>query len=172
MRASLGVALELMALVIVLYVASLLANWFPLSILALLFAQVLTSVLVHCPAHYLVGRALGIRFSGIGVGRSTMANALPGSLKRIGSLLIVFTLRVDPGSRKTVSRVRLRAMFLAGVSASLADAVVLALVVTLAGYYAAALVMWIFALAYLVSDVAFSPRAGDLMRARAVTAES
>jgi hypothetical protein len=165
-----GVVLELVALSIVLYAAMTLANLYPLSVLILVVAQALTTILVHCPAHYVVGRALGIRFSRIGIGRSTATKALPKSLKRVGSLLVVFTLRMDSSSRKTTPPTRLRLMFLAGVSASLASAFIFALAVGLAGNYGAGLVAWIFAIAYLASDILLSPKTGDVMRARAVIA--
>jgi hypothetical protein len=170
MRALFGVVLELIVLSIIAYVASALASWYPLSLLVLLLAQVLTTILVHCPAHYIVGRALGIRFSRIMLGRSTAVRVLPKSLKRIGSLLIVFTLTVDPESKKTISPKRLRTMFLAGVSGSLGSAVIFAFAVSLAGDYVAGLITWLFAFAYMATDFVFSPKAGDLMRARAVMA--
>jgi hypothetical protein len=172
MRALLGVVLELAALAIVLYAASALANWYPFSVLALLLAQALTTVLVHCPAHYIVGRLLGIRFSGIRLGRSTAARALPASLRQVGSLLVVFTLGVDPESKKNAAASKLRAMFMAGVTGSVASAVTFAYWVSLAGYYTAGIVTWVFALAYLASDIVFSPKVGDLMRARAAMSGS
>jgi len=162
-----GIALELGALIAVVYVASVLANWYPFSPVVLLLAQALTTILVHCPAHYLVGRALGIKFSRIGTGRSTAARVLPGSLRRIGSSLVVFTLTVDPESKRSASPTRLRAMFLAGVTGSVGSAVTFAYAVGLAGNYLAGITTWVFAIAYLATDVVFSPRAGDLMRARA-----
>ena len=168
MRALFGVILELAALAAVAYVASIFAGLYPLSILVLLAAQALTTVLVHCPSHYFVGRALGIKFRGMGFGRSTASRALQGPLKRVSSLLFVPTLRVDPESRKTAPPGRMRLMFLAGVSGSVASAVVFASAVSLSGYYAIGLANWVFALVYLASDVAFSPKAGDLMRARAL----
>lgn len=172
MRPLFGVALELGALTAVAYAASVLAKWYPFSILAFLLAQVLTIVLVHCPAHYIVGRALGIRFSRMKLGRSTFARVLPPSLKRIGSLLVVVTLSVDPESRRSTPPKRLRAMFLAGVTGSAGGAIILASAASLAGNYADGLITWLCAIAYLVSNVRFSPMAGDLKRARAVMARA
>lgn len=167
MRPIFGILLELAALTVLLAVASMLANLWPLSILVLLLAQLLTTILIHCPAHYMVGRALGIRFRGIKLGRSTAFAALPSSLKRIGTFLVVFTLTVDRASKRTVAPSRLRAMYLAGVAGSVGGAFVFALVVSLTVNYPAAAATWLLALAYLASDVRFSPAAGDLMRARA-----
>lgn len=171
MRPSFGVMLELAALTAVAYLATAFASWYPLSILVLLVAQALTTVLVHCPSHYLVGRALGIKFREMGLAASTATKVMPGSLNRISSLLPVPvpTLRVDSQSRKTSSPGRLRLMFLAGASGSVASAVVFAFVVTLSGNLASGIINWVFASIYLASNIILSPRAGDLMRARAVS---
>jgi hypothetical protein len=170
MRPLPAVVLQLVALTIVAYTASVLASWYPLSILVLLLAQAVTTILVHCPAHYVVGRTLGIRFSRMKLSRSSGVRLLPSWLRRIGSLLVVFTLTVDPVSRKSASPKRLKAMFLAGVSASLGSAVMFALAVSLVGNYVAAIVTWLFAVGYLASDIKFSSEAGDVMRARAIMA--
>ena len=161
-----GVVLELVALTVVISAAWLLANWYPLSILVLLLAQALITILIHCPAHYVVGRALGIRFSAIRLGHTSVSRVLPASLKRIGSLLAVFTLSVDSVSKKA-SPMRLRATYLAGVTGSVGSAVTFAFAVSQSGNYIVGPITWVFAIAYLASDVLFSPRAGDLMRARA-----
>ena len=167
MRPVVGVALELVAMVGVLTAAGLLVGWHPLSILVVLAAQAVTTVLIHCPAHYVVGRALGIRFSRIRLGRSTMGGALPGPLRRVGALMVVFSLSVDPASKQSVPRGRLRLMYLSGVAASVSSAFALAAAFTLVGDAFAAPVAWLFALAYLATDVALSPKAGDVSRARA-----
>ena len=172
MRPLIGVVLELIALAVVVYVAAVLSSWYPLSILVLLVAQVLTTVLIHCPAHYIVGRSLGIRFSRIGLGRSTFVQALPQSLKRFGSLFVIFTISVAPESKKRASQGRMRAMFLAGVTGSVGSAVTFAYAVSLMGNLVTGLVTWAFAIAYLASDVLFSPKAGDMMRARAAMSRS
>ena len=167
MRPFFGVALELVALAIVAYLASALVNWYPLSVLVLFIAQILTTVLIHCPAHYLVGRLLGIEFSGIRLGRSSAVRLLPTSLERIGGLLVVFTLKVDPRSKMSAPPKRLRVMFLAGVVASLGSAITFAIIVSLTGNHVIGLITWLFAIAYAASDILFSPKAGDLMKARA-----
>jgi hypothetical protein len=166
-RPSVGIALELVGLAFALYVAYVLSGWYPFSVAILLLVQVLTTFLIHCPAHYIVGRALGIRFRRISLGRSTADRVLPESLKRIGSLIMVLTLSVDPESRKRSRPSHLRAMFLAGVTGSVVGAVTFAYAVSLTGNLLAGLVTWAFAIAYLASDVLFSPEAGDMMRARA-----
>jgi len=167
MRPLLGVLLELVALAILLRIASSNASSDPSSVLGLLIAQALTTVLIHSPSHYLIGRALGIRFSKISLGRSTATKALPSSLKRASRFLFVPTLSVDRESRRTAPPRRMKAMFLAGISASAGSAIAFALAVSAMGNYLAALVTWPFALAYLASNLRFSPLIGDLMRARA-----
>lgn len=162
-----GVIAELAGLVLVLdallhVIPS--SQFYPLIVL---IVQALTTVLVHCPAHYFVGRSLGIRFSGMKLARSTLVKALPPSIKSIGSLLIVPSLAIDKESRRTASPRRMRAMYLAGVSGSVGAAITLAILVSFGGSYVAASAAWLFSLGYLISDVALSPRSGDLMRARA-----
>jgi hypothetical protein len=152
---------------LVLATAWALSSWYPLSVLILLLAQATTTILIHCPAHYIVGRAVGIRFRAMRLGRTTAVRLLPKSMKRLGSLIVVFTLAVEPASKRGSAPSRLRAMYLAGVTASVGSAVTLAYVASLGGNLLAGAVTWTFALAYLASDVFFSPRAGDLMRARA-----
>lgn len=168
MRPFFGVLLELAALVLLLEAISRLGVWYPLSVLVLVLGQVLTTILVHCPAHYVVGSALGIGFSKMRLGRSTAVKVLPPSFRQIGVLLIVFSLSVDRESKRTVSPRRMRGMYLAGVAVSVGSAIAFAVAVSFAGSFVASSVTWFFALGYLVSDIKLSPRFGDLMRARAV----
>ncbi|MDV3244968.1 MAG: hypothetical protein LYZ66_07355, partial [Nitrososphaerales archaeon] len=84
MKPGYGVILELAALIILLDGVLRAVIPFPLSILFFLVAQVLVTILIHCPAHYVVGRVLGISFSKIRLGRSTLGRALPPSMRRVG----------------------------------------------------------------------------------------
>jgi len=164
--------LELAALAALMVAVFQVRVWYPLSVLILVVTQALATLLVHCPAHYLVGSILGIKFSRMTLGRSTLVRALPPSIRGLGSVLLVFSLSVDKESRRTASLASLRVMYLSGVVGSIGTAFAFALLVTLSGGVLATFLSWLFAAAYLLSDMVLSPRSGDLMRARAVVKRS
>lgn len=140
---------------------------FPLSLAGVLLTQAAASVLLHCPAHYVVGRALGIGFIRIRLSPTSIAQNLPGPVRRVSSIAAVPSLVTKRGSLRQAGPRRSWAMFMAGVVASnvaVFSIAVWSLVSTDAITAGAALA---FALFYLASDVLFSPRSGDVMRARA-----
>ncbi len=160
----LGIAAELLALAGVL----LLAAWIPAglpSALYLVLAQLMATYLVHCPAHFVVGAAVGVRFRGLRLGRTTLARALPAELKGFARLLPVLSLSIDRESSVRASRLRFAAMYVSGTVASVGSAVAIAAGSTLAGQHYP-LLAWAVAVAYLGFDVLFSPKSGDLKRAR------
>jgi len=164
-----GALLELIALAGILLLSLWLPAGLPLGVYVLI-AQLMATYLVHCPAHFVVGTAVGVRFRELRLGRTTLARALPNRLKGVASLLPVLTLVTDRGSLVRVSRRGLAAMYASGTVASTASAFAIAAACTLAerpNYY---LLTWAVALAYLAFDVVFSPKSGDLKRARAVLA--
>jgi hypothetical protein len=166
LRPAFGVVLELIAAVAVLVLALEYGPGYPFSILASLVVQFLLTFLLHCPAHYIIGRSLGIRFIGMRLGRTSLSRNLPSSAKRLSSLLVVFTLRADTDSLRRASPRRVKTMFLSGVVASTATAFVYAFYVALRADTIAAFVTALFALVYLLFNAVFSPRSGDVMRAR------
>ena len=172
MRPILGVALELIALAAVLAFV----GWFPaggvVSAILVLLAQALTTFLIHCPAHFVVGSLSGLKFRRISLGQTTLVSALPSSLKPFGRLLPIPYLSVDRGSLKRTSPRRLGAMYLSGVIASAGSGLAFAAIVTLRGNPFATILTWVFAIAYLLSDAIASPKTGDAMRARRVQAQS
>ncbi len=135
--------------------------------LYILVAQFLATYLVHCPAHFIVGRLAGIRFRGIRLGRTTLARALPPSLKGVGRLLPILTLSIDKTSLTAVPKPRIKAMYYSGTVASSGSAVVIAALVTLSGSWLPSALTWALAIGYLLFDLVFSPKSGDIMRARA-----
>ena len=166
MRPALGVFIEILAL------AGFLGLDFivPPGLIYLLYvvaAQLLATYLVHCPAHYLVGIAVGIRFKSLRLGRTTLARALPPRWGRLARLIPILTLSTDKPSLAHVSKSKVSAMYLSGTIASSAAAVVVAAVVTPLGSPALVAVTWVVAVGYLLFDVVFSPRSGDVMRTRA-----
>lgn len=164
MRPAIGIALELLAL------AALPAVWplVPHGILGiayLLVAQGLSTYLVHCPAHYLVGVSLGIRFRGVKLGHTTLAKALPAGIGSLVRLIPIISLSVERLSLKQVSKGRAKAMYLSGVVASCGSAFVIAGLSLFSADPEAIAATSLFAAGYLAFDLVFSPRSGDMARA-------
>jgi len=164
-----GVLLELIALAGILLLSLLLPAGLPLGVY-LVFAQLMATYLVHCPTHFVVGMAVGVRFQELRLGKTTLARALPNELKGLARRLPVLTLVSDKSSRAKVSRRGLAAMYASGTVASAASAFAIAVASTLVEQPPYFLLTWAVALAYLAFDLVFSPKSGDLKRARAVLA--
>ncbi len=167
MRPVIGISLELLALACIAAIAGAVPSGSIYDIY-LLVAQFLATYLIHCPAHYVVGRFAGIRFRSIRLGRTTLTRALPARFKSLGGLLLILTLSTEKSSLSGVSRPRIKAMYLAGTVASSGSAVVIAAVVALSGSLVPSVLTWALAIGYLLFDIVFSPKSGDVMRARAV----
>jgi hypothetical protein len=166
-RPAVGISLEIAALT----ASSLLSLIVPGGLVYAAYLIVLelsATYLVHCPAHYLAGMALGIRFRRIRFGRTTLARVLPARAAGLARFLPVLTLSVEKGSLALVSRRRASAMYAAGTVASVLVAFMIALVSLWVEPLGFAALTWAVALGYLAFDVVFSPKSGDLMRARAV----
>jgi hypothetical protein len=159
-----GVSAEILALVAVIGAAYFIPSG-SFYLVYIVAAELLATYLVHCPAHYLVGRAVGIRFTRIGIGRTTLARALPPRLGRVAGLIPILTLSIDKASLAGLPRSGVSAMYMSGVVASSGSALAIAAAVT-GGPLLAAIAAWLVALGYLIFDIVFSPRSGDVMRAR------
>ena len=165
MRPVVGISAELVAFVAI----SLLALAVPGGLAYAIYVVALelsATYLVHCPAHYLTGTALGIRFRDIRVGRTTLARVLPGEAAAVVRVLPVLTLSVEKGSLARVSRRRASAMYAAGTVASVSAAFLISLASLWAEPMTYAALAWALACAYLIFNLVFSPRSGDLMRSR------
>ena len=163
MRPALGVSVELSVLT-----AALSASYvIPPGgfLIYVVVVQLLATYLVHCPAHYFFGRAVGIRFSEIGTGRTTLAKALPPSFGKLAGAIPVLTLSTHKASLVGKSRSRVSAMYASGTVASIASAMLIAGVASLASPVIE-LASWAVAIGYLIFDAIFSPRSGDLSRAK------
>ena len=132
----------------------------------IILVELASTFLIHCPAHYIVGSALGIRFTSIRLGQTTLAKVLPQTLSRVTSLIPILTLSTDKASLARVSRPRRAYMYASGTVASAVSTLVIATAATLVEPLTYELLAWLLAIAYLAFDVVFSPRSGDLMRAR------
>jgi hypothetical protein len=166
MKAATGVSLELAALVCVLGVSPLVPSG-AVYVLYVLVAEFLATYLVHCPSHYIVGRVCDIKFTRIHIGQTALVRSLPPMLEGLGRLLRTPTLSTDKVSLASASKSKRKAMYLSGTVASSGSALLVAAVVTYSGSLVAAGLAWLLAVGYLLFDAVFSPRSGDLMRARA-----
>lgn len=165
MRLAMGVLAEL----VVLAAALGLGTFVPAGLtfaLYVVFAQLVATYLVHCPAHYLVGAALGIRFRKIRMGRMTLARVLPGRLAGVARLVPVLALSAEKDSLAKVSNRRAAVMYTSGTVASVSSAIAIAIAATSAEPPVYAALAWAVAVGYLIFDAVFSPRSGDLMRAK------
>lgn len=170
-RPSVGVAGELLALGAVLWGTFLIPTGLA-STLYILVAEFLATYLIHCPAHYFVGRVLGIRFVKMGVGRTTLARALPPRLSKFARLFPIFTLKTDKLSLANAGNDRAAAMFASGTIASALSAFAVAAWFTSGSSLLPVVAYWALAFGYLVFDLVFSPKSGDLMRARVARAST
>jgi hypothetical protein len=169
MRPATGVLVELLLLTILLSASALIPEGTAFGIYVIA-AELLATYLVHCPAHYIVGTMVGIRFRRMRLGRTTLARALPPRLSPLAKLLPVLTLSTDKGTLRGVSKHKVALMYGAGTVASVSAALAIAFAATPRNLPTYAALAWLFGLGYLAFDLAFSPKSGDLSRARAVLA--
>lgn len=134
--------------------------------LYLVVLELLATYLIHCPAHYLVGTALGIRFRSIQFGRTTLAKVVTPRIARLARVLPILTLSVEKPSLARASKRSASAMFASGVVASICAAWAVAVASTWLESALYASLNWVVAFAFLAFDAAFSPRSGDIMRAK------
>ncbi len=166
MRPSIGVLAELAALAAILILGRLVPQGLPFG-LYVVIAELAATYLVHCPAHYLVGVLVGIRFRRIGFGRTALAKVLPGRFSALAKVLPVLTLSTVKSSLMGVPRSKVALMYAAGTVASVSIALAIATVATTVEPIAYSSVAWVAAFGYLVFDLVFSPKSGDFARARA-----
>ena len=165
MRPVLGVSLELTVLALGASIGLEIPGGLPFALYTIVL-ELAATYLAHCPAHYLVGSAVGIRFRSMRLSRTTLARVLPAKMGGLAQFLPVLTLSVDRGSLGGVSKGELSAMYASGTIASVCAAFAVALASPRAEPAGYAMLAWAIATAYLAFDVVFSPRSGDLMRAR------
>jgi len=163
-----GAGMVLEALVIALAIPLLLIfriPWVPRP-LPLLLAQGVVLYAAHCPSHYVVGRIVGIRFSRLVVGRSALRKSSSRVARLVGGRAVTPVLIVDRASLARVSPLRRKAMFYSGVTASTAAPFLVALYASLTGDPISTLVTLIVSICYLTFNVFYSPRTGDVYRAK------
>lgn len=160
-----GVVLELLALACVLAISPLLPTGWVFGVYVVV-AELLATYLVHCPAHFIMGTIVGVEFRSIGYGRSTLVRALPQRLAGLAKPLPILTLKIAKVSLSRISKGRAASMYAAGTVASVATAFLIALLALPRDPLPFSALAWAVAIGYLLFDVAFSPRSGDLARAR------
>jgi hypothetical protein len=139
--------------------------WLPRP-LAFLLAQGVILYLVHCPSHYIVGRIVGIKFTGLVVGRSALKRSSSRVVRLIGERAVTPVLVVDRASLARVSPLQRKAMFYSGVTASTAAPFLVALFASLSGDPVSILATLAVAIGYLAFNIVYSPTTGDVHRAR------
>ncbi len=163
-----GVGMVLEAFAVVLAVFFLLVfrlPWVP-GPLGLLLTQGITLYAVHCPSHYVVGRIVGIKFSGLVVGRSALRKSTSRVIRLIGERAVTPVLIVDRTSLARASPLRRKAMFYSGVTTSTGAPFLVALYAALTADTPSTLVTLVAAIGYLAFNIFYSPRTGDVYRAR------
>ncbi|HEY6283961.1 MAG TPA: hypothetical protein VIW22_08570, partial [Nitrososphaerales archaeon] len=149
MRPILGISVEI-AIFAGIAAGSLLVPPGLLFAIYVLVAQGAGTYLVHCPAHYIVGRILGISFRTIRIGRTTLARVLPPRLSSLARLVPILTLSTDKASLAKASKGRAAAMYASGTVASVSSAFVIAGVATTTEAFLPAVIAWLFAIGYLM----------------------
>lgn len=165
MKPSVGVLVEVIVFGAFLSLGAVAPSGLPFALYAIV-AQLLATYLLHCPAHYAVGMLGGIRFREMRVGRTALARALPPRLAGPARLVPILTLATERESLSKAPRRWRAAMYASGTLASVASAFVIAAAASTVEQPTYSAIFWVVALGYFAFDLVFSPRSGDLMRAR------
>lgn len=89
-----------------------------LRVMAMLAGYLLIYFSTHAPAHWLVGRLGGIRFTHYSVGGSTHASAYPPGMRQVFERLPFFAAHTDKASLQAASPIAKALMFGAGMTSS------------------------------------------------------
>lgn len=89
-----------------------------LRVAAMLIGYVLIYFCTHAPAHWLIGRLGGIRFSHYSIGGSTHAAKYPPGMRQVFAALPFFAVHAVKDSMKAASSISKAAMFGAGMTSS------------------------------------------------------
>ena len=130
-----------------------------------LAAWVLLGVGSHCPAHYLVGRICGISFTHYVIAPSALARMRVPLVSGLAARSLLPGLRIDKRSLRKAGRRCVYATLAAGAAASMSVPWAVTLVQLAAGdpYWSLTAGLQVFR---IVFTMYFSPRGGDLYRAR------
>jgi hypothetical protein len=164
-KPAVGISLEVVALGLALAVSLFVPHgaFFALYVIA---AQLLSTYLVHCPAHYVTGMLLGVRFRTMRLGKTTLVRVLPSRLSSAAHLVPIITLETDKESLARLDRTKVAAMYASGTVASVSSAVAVATTASFSEPLLYSAAAWVVALGYLLFDLLYSPKSGDLYRAK------
>jgi hypothetical protein len=164
----LGNTVEILGIAFALYLI-LIAPDFPGVLLRFLIYVVAWGCLVffpHCLTHFIVGRVVGVRFRYYFLGNSAVTKLKLRFLSTIASRLPVLTLKVDQVSLRSVSRGGRVAMFASGAAASM----ILPFLAAVASLHRVplmlSLILLLLSAGNITFDLYYSPKAGDISRAR------
>lgn len=166
MKVEFGIAFESLLVALLLAVVTTVPSGMVFAPIFFVVIQFLLTYFSHCPAHYVVGSIFGIRFRKLLLGKSALRKSSSSLLRLIGKYAFTFVLIVDKDSLARASPNGRRAMFLAGVTASTAFPFVVTFYSLLWGSLLDGVATTLFAISYLLFDGFYSPRAGDVYRAR------
>jgi hypothetical protein len=121
----------------------------------------------HCLMHYLVGSVVGVRFKFYYLGRSGVSKLGLPLLGRLAECVPVFAVKADRRSLSSVTPSRRAVMFASGAVASM----ILPFIVVVASLphlpLSLTVALLLLSVANLAFDLYYSPRAGDISRAKA-----
>ncbi len=123
----------------------------------------------HGMAHYVVGRLVGIRFQYYYMSRSSVYKLKLPLARAIASRSLVLTLKVDPDSLQSASPGGRAVMFSSGAVASMILPFYAALMSVRHLPMNLSAILLLLSAANLVFDLYYSPKAGDISRARSAT---
>lgn len=156
-----GLAIALTFLFVALHVQNLLLAFF-----LCLISMAMLVFFPHCLAHYIVGRLVGVRFEYYRIGRSGIAKLNIPVVSSAANKLPVLTLKANRASLARLNSTRIWAMFSAGALASMILPYVA--IAESVGRLPLFLTEFLILVATLnlLFDLFYSPRSGDLSRAR------
>jgi hypothetical protein len=143
-----------------------------ISIVLALTDQALLLYFSHCPAHFLIGTIFGIRFRYMLFSRSALAKTGGPLLGTVGKYLFTFVIVIDRSSLRSVSKIRIAAMHYAGTVTSMVLPFLVSLISLAHDDSATFMVSLVLALANVGFTLNFSPRTGDISRARAALGQT
>ncbi len=142
------------------------------TVLVLVAGQGILLYSVHCLSHYVVGRLLGIRFRSLLVARSALKKSSSRIIRIIGQNAVTPILIIDRTSLAKATPLRRKAMFYAGVTGSITVPFLVAAYAASTGDPVSTGATLLVAMGYLTFNFFYSPRTGDVYRARLLGAVS
>lgn len=141
------------------------SNNYPSNLLLLLASFLLLWYFPHSLSHFIVGRAVGIKFSSYYLAASSMSRLDNPLLNRIGWMMPMLGVRIDRSSLRRVSPRRRSAMYAAGVITSLLAPLLTIYTSFSIGAPILALLLIVIWVSNAIFTLYFSSKVGDISRA-------